>query len=224
VLAVLKRHGEAAADELAAAMDISTSAVRQHLNALRSGGYVASRQVRGQPGRPADRYHATELTEPLFATTDNSLSVELLTLIEEEDPELVNRVFERRRRRLIDRAERQLADEPIDRQVSAVAALLDAEGYLADSEKLGEHRYQIRLHSCAIWPVARQYGQACNANSTSSAASSPAQPWNEPPTRRPVPTRARTTSELSTDPPHRPGHHDGRPLAGGAESLAITRR
>lgn len=41
--------------------------------------------------------------------------------------------------------------------------LLDAEGYLADSEKLGEHRYQIRLHSCAIWPVARQYGQACNA-------------------------------------------------------------
>ena len=137
--------------------------MRQHLNALRSGGYVASRQVRGQPGRPADRYHATELTEPLFATTDNSLSVELLTLIEEEDPELVNRVFERRRRRLIDRAERQLADEPIDRQVSAVAALLDAEGYLADSEKLGEHRYQIRLHSCAIWPVARQYGQACNA-------------------------------------------------------------
>lgn len=163
VLAVLKRHGEATADELAAAMEISPSAVRQHLNALRSGGYVASRQVRGQPGRPADRYHATELTEPLFATTDNSLSVELLTLIEEEDPELVNRVFERRRRRLIDRAKRQLADEPIDRQVNAVAALLDAEGYLADSEKLGEHRYQIRLHSCAIWPVARQYGQACNA-------------------------------------------------------------
>jgi DeoR family transcriptional regulator, suf operon transcriptional repressor len=163
VLAVLKRHGEATADELADALEISPSAVRQHLNALRSAGYITSRQERGQPGRPADRYHATELTEPLFATTDGSLSVELLTLIEEEDPGLVNRVFERRRRRLVEWARSQLVAGPLDRQVSAIAELLEAQGYLADSEKLGDDHYQVKLHSCAIWPVASRYREACNA-------------------------------------------------------------
>ena len=161
VLAALKRQGEATADELADALEISSSAVRQHLNALRSAGFITSRQERGQPGRPADRYHATELTEPLFATTDGSLSIELLAHIEEEDPELVNRVFDRRRRRLVDDVKDELTGKPIDRRVSAIAELLEAQGYLADSEKLGDNHYRINLHSCAIWAVASHYQQAC---------------------------------------------------------------
>lgn len=161
VLVALKRRGEATADELADALEISSSAVRQHLSALRSAGFITSRQERGQPGRPADRYHATELTEPLFSATDGSFSIELLAHIEEEDPELVNRVFERRRRRLVDGAKGQLVGEPIDRRVNAIAELLDAQGYLADSEKLGHNHYRIKLHSCAIWTVANHYQQAC---------------------------------------------------------------
>ena len=89
VLIALKRRGEASAEELASTLEISSSAVRQHLSALRSAGFIAARQERGQLGRPADKYHATDLAEPLFATTGNSLSIELLTHIEEEDPELL---------------------------------------------------------------------------------------------------------------------------------------
>ena len=69
VLIALKRRGEATADELASALEISSSAVRQHLSALRSAGFIAARQERGQPGRPADKYHATPLTEPLFVVS-----------------------------------------------------------------------------------------------------------------------------------------------------------
>ena len=161
VLVALKRRGEATADELAGALEISSSAVRQHLTALRSAGFITARQERGQPGRPADRYHATELTEPLFSTMDGSLSIELLEHIEEEDPELVNRVFERRRRRLVERAKDELVGKPIDRRVDVLTGLLDAQGYLADSEKLGDNHYRINLHSCAIWAVASHYQQAC---------------------------------------------------------------
>lgn len=163
VLGVLKRRGDATADELASALDISASAVRQHLRALRSAGLVAARQDRGHPGRPADRYHATELTEPLFVESQDSLSIELLEHVEEEDPALVGRVFERRRRRLVEDAKDQLQGKSIDQQVAVLSDLLDSQGFLADTDTLSNTRYRINLHSCAIWAVANRYRQACTA-------------------------------------------------------------
>lgn len=163
VLRALKRSGEATADELAKALGISSSAVRQHLGALRSAGLVAARQERGQPGRPAGRYHATELTEPLFNTAATDLSIEILRHVEEEDPEFVDRIFDRRRRRLVDAAKGEVSGKPIDERVRILAELLDEQGYLADFEKIDDHHYRINLHSCAIWPVASKYRQACTA-------------------------------------------------------------
>ncbi|MFT7597318.1 MAG: DeoR family suf operon transcriptional repressor [Acidimicrobiales bacterium] len=161
VLVALKRRGEATAEELAIALDISSSAVRQHLSSLRSAGFIVARQERGNTGRPADRYHATDLTETLFVTTDSTLSLELLEHIEEEDPELVTRVFERRRHRLVEDARDKLQGKPIDERVAVLAELLDDQGYLADSDKLTDNHFRINLHSCALWAVATRFQQAC---------------------------------------------------------------
>lgn len=161
VLVVLKQLGEATAGDLAQTLEISASAVRQHLNALRSAGYVAAEQQRGQPGRPADRFHTTELTEAMFVKDSNNLSIELLSHIEEEDPELVTRVFERRRQRRVAETTRKLAGKSLGQKVAALTAELDAEGYLADFDQLDDTRYRINLHSCAMWAVASRYGQAC---------------------------------------------------------------
>jgi DeoR family suf operon transcriptional repressor len=163
VLVALKRSGAATADELAVTLEISSSAIRQHLSALRSASFVAALPDRGQPGRPADRYHATDLTESLFVTPDGNLAGELLEHMEEEDPEMVARVFERRRHRLVDDARAELWGKPIAEQVVVLTALLDAQGYLADSERVDSNHYRINLHSCAIWAVASRYTQACTA-------------------------------------------------------------
>ena len=161
VLVALKRRGEASADELAEALRITPSGVRQHLAALRSAGLVASRQERGRPGRPVDLYHGTDLGETLFAGASSDLSLELLGHIEEEDPDLVARVFERRRRRRVDQAGEQMVGKNLDEKVAILAKILDGEGYLADFDKLADGTYQMNLHSCAIWGVASRYGQAC---------------------------------------------------------------
>jgi DeoR family suf operon transcriptional repressor len=161
VLAALKRSGDATAEELAATLEISSSAVRQHLRAMRSAGFITASQDRGQPGRPADRYHATDLTEPLFVNRDSSLSLELLEHIEEEDPELVNRVFERRRRRLVESAQDKLTGKSIAQKVDVLTNMLDEQGDLADCEKADHDHYRINLHSCPIWAVATHYTQAC---------------------------------------------------------------
>lgn len=161
ILVALKRRGEASADELAETLGITPSGVRQHLAALRSAGLAASRQERGRPGRPVDLYHGTDLGETLFAGASGDLSVELLGHIEEEDPELVTRFFERRRRRRVEQAGKQLVGKSLDEKVAILAKILDGEGYLADSDKLPDGTYRMNLHSCAIWGVASRYGQAC---------------------------------------------------------------
>ena len=162
VLVEVKRQGEATADELAVTLEISSSAVRRHLSALRVAGLITARQDRGQPGRPADRYHATDRSEPLFVTADD-LSLELLEHIEQEDPTLVDRVFDRRRRRLVDNSQDKLAGHPLDERVRILTELLDAQGYLADFDKLDDDNYRINLHTCPMWNVANRYRQACAA-------------------------------------------------------------
>ena len=161
VLVVLKRLGEATADDLAKTLEISASAVRQHLSALRSAGYIDAEQQRGQPGRPADRFHTTELTEAMFVKDTSNLSIELLSHMEEEDSGLVTRVFERRRQRRVAETADKLAGKTLGEKVAVLTAELDAEGYLADFDQIDTTHFRINLHSCAMWAVASRYGQAC---------------------------------------------------------------
>ena len=157
----LKRRGEASADQLAEALGITPSGVRQHLAALRAAGVIASRQERGRPGRPTDLFHTTDLAEAVFPKAAVDLSVELLDHIEEEDPQLVSRIFERRRDRRVEQSRAQLAGKNLHEKISLLAGVLDEEGYIADFEKLPGGAYRMTLHSCAIWAVASRYGQAC---------------------------------------------------------------
>lgn len=162
VLVAVIRRGEASADAVAETLGITSSAVRQHLAALRTGGLVASRQERGRSGRPADLYHSTELGESLFAGPSAvDLSVELLGYIEDENPELVSRIFERRRRRRVEECRDQLAGKALNEKVAGLAEILDAEGYMVGVEELSRDSYRLTLHSCAIWAVASRFGLAC---------------------------------------------------------------
>lgn len=161
VLASLKRLGEASADELAAELGVSASAVRQHLGALRSAGLVEARRAQGPRGRPAERFRATVRTEPMFVGGGADLSIELLSHIEQEDPELVERVFDRRRAQLVEEARHHLDADSVEARIAQVTELMDAQGYLCDFEQVARGHYRINLHNCAIWSVASRFRQAC---------------------------------------------------------------
>jgi predicted ArsR family transcriptional regulator len=161
-LLALKRRGEASVDDLADTLATTPSAVRQQLAILRSAGLVASHQQRGQPGRPAALYHSTSQGEALFAQATGDLSVELLGYLEEEDPDLVSRAFERRQHRRVEQVRDQLVGKSIDEKVAALAEILDGEGYMAELDKLPDENYRVTLCNCAIWPVASRYGAACS--------------------------------------------------------------
>ena len=163
ILESLKKRGELTADELAEKLGLTTSGVRQHLVALTSEGLVAHRQVREGPGRPRHCYHLTAAADGLFPRAYSDLTNELLGYASDDDPELVERLFERRRRRRVEGARERLTGRDFAGKVEELAHILDEDGYLADFQAQPDGSYLITEHNCAILGVARRYGQACSS-------------------------------------------------------------
>jgi DeoR family suf operon transcriptional repressor len=164
ILESLKKRGELTADDLAEQLGLTTSGVRQHLVALTSDGLVAHRQVREGPGRPRHCYHLTPAADALFPRAYSDLTNELLGYASDADPELVERLFERRRMRRVDNARDRLKGKDFPQKVEALARILDEDGYLADFQPTPDGQgFLITEHNCAILGVARRYGQACSS-------------------------------------------------------------
>jgi DeoR family suf operon transcriptional repressor len=165
LLTALKHAGEATADDLAASLGVTVSAVRQQLDGLAADGLVAWRpQARGR-GRPAHVYRLTRAAEPLFPKAYGGLTTELLGYVADTDPALVDDIFDRRRQRRVDGAKGRLAPMGDDfaARVAELARILDDDGYLASFEALPDGTFRVVEHNCAVLDVAERYGQACSS-------------------------------------------------------------
>lgn len=159
----LKRRGEASADEVAADLGVTVSAVRQHLGALADAGLVAHSEVRAGPGRPRHVHRLTAQAGELFPRAYGELTTELLACVEDEDPEMLERVFERRRRRRVERTLRRMEGQDLAARVHTLADVLDEDGYMAEAAEGGDGTFTVVEHNCAILNVALRYGMACSA-------------------------------------------------------------
>jgi len=166
VLLALKKQGEARAEDLAASLGVTVSAMRQQLVSLAADGLVTHREVRHGPGRPKHFYTLTAAAEGLFPKTYDELTNELLDYVADESPELLERVFERRRERRVAGARARLAaaGPGFGARVDELARVLDEDGYLAEVVP-GDDGASFRIveHNCAILCVAQKYGQACSS-------------------------------------------------------------
>jgi len=162
ILLLIKKRGEAGAQELADALGITVSAVRQHLAGLLGAGLVTHRQQPHGPGRPALRYSLASAGEALFPRFYSDLTNELLEYVQDEDPALLDRVFERRGRRRVQEARKRLAGKAFPARVAELTAILDRDGYLADFTRRPDGSYLVTEHNCAILGVAQRYGLACS--------------------------------------------------------------
>jgi DeoR family suf operon transcriptional repressor len=161
LMKALKSQGASRADDLAERLGVTVSAVRQHLTGLQADGLVEFVEQRGGPGRPRHLYHLSEAGEALFPRSYGELTTELLAYVEDEDPALIERVFERRRQRRVAQATVRLAGRSFAGQVEELTSILDEDGYLATVEAMPDGSFRIVEHNCAILAVASKYGTAC---------------------------------------------------------------
>jgi len=163
ILLTIKRRGEARAEELAQSLGITPSAIRQHLGALVGERLIAVREQRGAAGRPKHFYSVTPAAEEMFPKTYGDLTCELLTYIKQEEPRMVDHIFDQRRARRGEQARARLGGKSFEERVAELARILDEDGYLADVERGEDGTWRIVEHNCAILEVALRYGQACSS-------------------------------------------------------------
>jgi DeoR family transcriptional regulator, suf operon transcriptional repressor len=124
---------------------------------------VAVREERGGRGRPKHWFGLTRDAEGFFPKAYGGLTNELLGYVTEADPELVERIFERRRQRRVEQARVRLGGLAFAAKVRELARILDEDGYLADFEACPDGTFRVTEHNCAVLDVAERYGGACSS-------------------------------------------------------------
>lgn len=159
------RAGEAGAADLAGALGITPGAVRQQLRPLAEQGWIEHRDLRPGPGRPRRRYRLSARAASLFPQAYGDLAVELLGHIADEDAELVERAFARRRRARVAATRARLATcgPSLGERVDEVARILDEQGYMAGAEERPDGTLLLAERNCAILAVAREHRCACSS-------------------------------------------------------------
>lgn len=163
ILMLLKQRGETRVGDLADAVGVTVSGARQHLAGLATDGLVRHREVREGPGRPKHVYGLTRRAEELFPRAYGELAREVLDSVCDEDPEMLERIFERRRQRRVRNAAARMAGKPFGERVAELARILDEDGYLADFAALPGGEFRVTEHNCAVFAVAQHYGGLCSS-------------------------------------------------------------
>ena len=165
----LRRDGPSSPDRLAAELGASRTGVLQQLRALESANLVRRETVRHGVGRPRHVYDVTDHAQDLFPAAYDGLATGLLSAIRAiGGDDLVDEVFEARRRMVSDRVRQRIAERLpagaslLDR-ARELAVIQDEQGYLAETVLGTDGVIRIVEHNCAIHRVATNQAAACRA-------------------------------------------------------------
>jgi iron-sulfur cluster biosynthesis transcriptional regulator SufR len=162
ILTMLKTKGSLSVSDMAKQLSITEMAVRRHLNTLERDGLIEAKLVRQAMGRPTNLYSLTSQADDLFPKKYQHLTLDLLgELVSEAGEEQVDRLFERRKERLIHRYGEQMQGKPLAERVKTLAEIQNANGYMVDWNAVENGQYIINEHNCPISQVANQYNHAC---------------------------------------------------------------
>ncbi|MGH2443461.1 MAG: helix-turn-helix transcriptional regulator [Chloroflexota bacterium] len=159
----IKKSGTRGADDIAAHVGITVQAARHHLTTLERDGLLSHSELRDGMGRPKHLYALTPAGDTLFPRNYADLTNELLEYVEDENPELLDRIFDRRAQRRLEQARREMVGASFPQKVRVLAQILDQDGYLAEFQALADGTFIITEHNCAVLSVALRYGHACSS-------------------------------------------------------------
>lgn len=163
----LKRRGPCAAGDVAAALQLTTVAVRQHLQALEVDGLVRQvRQAPGGRGRPAVLWSLTDRAFELFPDGHAELTADLIDAARKAfGVDAFEAMLDVRAREQVAAYRRGMppAGRSLKRRVEALARLRSREGYMAEVVSEGPDVCFLVEHHCPICTVANVCRGLCIA-------------------------------------------------------------
>lgn len=132
----LKRQGTATVDEIAQAIKLAPTTVRQHLDRLLEQDLLVRKSTADGPGRPTMYYRLSPTAEALFPSQDSALFGQIVEfLLVEGYPSLVDEFFQRtwqeRQHEFARRAEAAGA-HTLERRLEVLAEFLAEQGFLPE--------------------------------------------------------------------------------------------
>ncbi|HET7167945.1 MAG TPA: helix-turn-helix domain-containing protein [Candidatus Limnocylindrales bacterium] len=165
----LRHDGPSSPERLASALGVSRTGVLQQLHGLEAAGLVAREAIRHGVGRPRHVYDITPAAQDLFPTNYDGLASGLLAAIHAiGGDDLVEDVFEERKRLTRDRVRQRLAERipsgaPLVERTRELAVIQDEQGYLAEATVGADGVIRLVERNCAIHRVAADHAAACQA-------------------------------------------------------------
>jgi len=158
----LKRAGSLTTKELAETLDISTTAIRQVLNALQADQLVVAHAERQPQGRPSYIYSLTQRGHELFPDAYDTLAQELLDTVRElGGDDMVRELMEKQIEKKEERYRVLVNGRSLLEKLIQLRELRQQDGYMPEVvEKEGE-RVSLREYNCPIIRIAKDHPQLC---------------------------------------------------------------
>ncbi|MEO0836230.1 MAG: iron-sulfur cluster biosynthesis transcriptional regulator SufR [Cyanobacteria bacterium J06642_3] len=166
IMQSLLRQGQAAARQLAQDLNLSTQAIRRHLNELEADGLIEYQSVQQGMGRPQHLYQlSSEGRDRLSPQKYSEFAVSFLdTLAETVGKEQVSKVLEKQWQRKAAEYRTHLGEGSLQQRIAKLVQLRQEEGYMAElHQESPQNKQQFILveNNCAISDVAESYPSIC---------------------------------------------------------------
>ena len=171
ILVALRDMGACAPERLAVRIGVSRASVLQRLRWLEAHGSVVRQAIRHGVGRPRHLYDVTAAAQRSLPANYDGLATTLLESIAQVGgDELVEQVFQARRRILVDRIRARFAlalgpAPTLAARVRELAVIQDEAGYLCRATQIDgmDGPLELREANCAIIGAAAGHPAACRA-------------------------------------------------------------
>jgi predicted ArsR family transcriptional regulator len=164
LLTMLKTSGPLSVGDMAKQLGITEMAVRRHLNTMERDGLVETTLVRQAMGRPSHKYSLTVHSESLFPKNYHNLTLDLLEELDSgSEEDVVGRLFDRRKEKLVRKYETRVSRGSLQDKVVELARIQNDNGYMAVWEQDDQGNFIINEFNCPIAQVANKYNHACQS-------------------------------------------------------------
>lgn len=124
LLDLLRRHQDRSIDEMASAMSVTATAVRQRLTRLMAQGFIQRSVVRAGRGRPSHRYELTQSGRRQAGSNFGDLAVVLWLEIKKiQDPEVRRGLLQRVSARMAEAYAGQVTGQELAARMDSLAEL-----------------------------------------------------------------------------------------------------
>jgi predicted ArsR family transcriptional regulator len=159
ILAHLQRHGEATVKDLEEVLEVSTTAVREHLTHLQARELVATRLVRSGPGRPHLAYFLTAKAHSLFPKQyDTLVNLLLREITGREGHERLQIILDAVAARLAEEYGAQVSGAGLTERLATLRGALEARGIPAEVPPSGDG---VEVFACPYLDVAQEHAGVC---------------------------------------------------------------